>query len=98
LSASDGNQTAEDIDAFAFLPDGSIIVSTVGPFTVYTTYSSPGMGSGPTLTGTGSHLLRSGPIPNRLLGANTWGPWEFYFDGSDVGLSSSSENINAVAV
>src|SRR5262249_8706938 len=30
----DGNQTSEDIDAFTFLPDGSIVVSTVGAFSV----------------------------------------------------------------
>jgi VCBS repeat-containing protein len=83
-----GNQTAEDIDAFAFLPNGSIIVSTIGPFSV------PGPG-GTTLTGAGEDLLQFWPTS---LGPATAGTWEFFFDGSDVGLSGSNENIDAVAV
>ena len=77
----------EDIDAFALLPDGSIIVSTVGSFSVPVT--------GGTLSGNGEDLLRFVPA---TLGATTSGTWSMYFDGSDVGLSGSAENIDAVSV
>lgn len=78
----------EDVDAFEFLPDGSIIVSTVGSFSV----PAPGGGE---ISGTNADLLRFVPTS---LGATTAGAWSMYFDGSDVSLSSSSENIDAVAV
>jgi len=78
----------EDIDAFAFLPDGSIVLSTVGTFAV------PGP-SGTALTGAGEDLLRFIPTS---LGSTTSGQWAIYFDGSDVGLGGSAENIDAVAV
>ena len=78
----------EDIDAFCFLPDGSIIMSTAGTFSV------PGP-SGTPITGNGEDLLRFVPTS---VGATTAGTWSMYFDGSDVGLSASSENIDAVAV
>jgi hypothetical protein len=76
----------EDIDAFELLADGSILVSTVGSFSV----PAP---SGPAITGSGEDLLRFVPT---TLGATTAGQWSFYFDGSDVGLSGSAENIDAV--
>jgi uncharacterized protein (DUF3084 family) len=76
----------EDIDAFELLADGSILVSTVGAFSV----PAP---SGPALTGNGEDLLRFVPTS---LGATTAGQWSIYFDGSDVGLSGTAENIDAV--
>jgi hypothetical protein len=78
--------TSEDIDAFEFLADGSILVSTVGSFSV----PAP---TGPALTGSGEDLLRFVPTS---LGATTAGQWSIYFDGSDVGLSGTAENIDAV--
>jgi hypothetical protein len=86
---------SEDIDAFALLPDRSIVLSTLGSFSVRTTYRTAGRGSGSTLTGSGEDLLRFRPIS---LGDNTTGTWSMYFDGSDVGLGGSNENIDAVAV
>ena len=90
LDGSDVGLTtsSEDIDAFVFLPDGSIVISTVGTFSV------PGTG-GTTISGSGEDLLRFVPTS---LGDNTAGTWSMYFDGSDVGLSGSNENIDAVAV
>lgn len=78
----------EDIDAFVFLPDGDLIVSTIGSFSV------PRPGGG-TISGSGEDLLRFTPSS---LGENTSGAWSWYFDGSDVGLNGSNENIDGVAV
>ena len=90
FDGSDVGLTAvsEDIDAFTFRPDGSIIVSTVGAFSV------PGP-NGTTITGNGEDLLRFVPTS---LGSTTAGTWSMFFDGSDVGLSGTAENIDAVAV
>jgi hypothetical protein len=78
----------EDIDAFTFLKDGSIIVSTSGSFAV------PGP-NGTTITGTRSDLLQFKPT---ALGGDTAGSWSLYFDGSRVGLTTGRENIDAVSV
>jgi hypothetical protein len=77
----------EDIDAFAFLPDGSIIVSTAGRYKV--------TGTGGSLTGGGEDLLQFTPTQ---FGTTTVGTWTRYFDGSDVGLKGRAENVDAVAV
>jgi hypothetical protein len=78
---------SEDIDAFTFLADGTLVVSMVGAFSV------PGPAG--TLTGGGEDLLRFSP---NVPGNFSAGAWSFYFDGSDVGLFGSSENIDAVGV
>lgn len=80
--------SSEDIDAFTFLPDGSILISTTGAFSVPAS-------TGGTLTGTGSDILRFVP---GALGPTTTGQWSLYFDGSDVGLTTSAENIDAVSL
>ena len=80
--------TAENMDAFAVLSDGSILVSTTGNFSV------PASGGG-TLSGVGQDVLRFVPS---TLGATTAGAWSMYFDGSDVGLTTADENIDAVGV
>jgi glucose/arabinose dehydrogenase/chitodextrinase len=77
----------EGVDAFAILPDGSIVISTRGAFSV------PGPSG--TITGAGEDLLRFVPTST---GANTAGTWSLYFDGSDVGLTGTAENIDAIAV
>jgi hypothetical protein len=79
--------SAEDIDAFKIRADGSILVSTTGSFSV------PAAGGG-TLSGTRHDLLRFVPTS---LGEATAGEWFFYFDGSDVGLSTNAENVDAIA-
>ncbi|MEX0642933.1 MAG: lysyl oxidase family protein [Pirellulales bacterium] len=79
--------TAEDIDAFAFRPDGSILISTTGA------YSVPAAGGG-TLTGGREDVLLFTPT---TLGDSTSGEWSLYFDGSSVGLTTKDENIDAIA-
>jgi hypothetical protein len=67
----------EDIDAIDFAPDGRLVVSTLGNFSV-----------------TGA----SGADED-LLALNASGSgWTLYFDGSDVGLTSTSEDVNGLWV
>jgi 3-phytase len=75
--------SSEDVDAIERLPDGRLIVSMTGSFSV--TGAS----------GVGQDLAIFTPTS---LGATTAGSWTMYVDGSDVGLSSSDENLDAVAV
>src|SRR5262249_6973252 len=75
----------EDIDALAILPDGSLVISTTGKVAV------------PGLTAGGEDLLLFTPSPGGL-GYHTAGTWSLLFDGSDVGLTTASENIDAVAL
>lgn len=69
----------EDIDAVSRLADGRLLISTSGNFRV------------PGISGRDEDLILFEPDG---LGANTAGDWERYFDGSDVGLRNSSEDVN----
>ena len=85
FDGSDVGLTAsgENIDVIGFAPDGRLILSTTGSFGV--TGAS----------GEDEDLLAFTPT---ALGANTSGTWSLYFDGSDVGLgTSSSEDINGAS-
>jgi 3-phytase len=85
LDASDVglSNSGEDLDAIELLPDGRLIVSTVGSFSV------------PGASGAAQDLVAFTPTST---GPTTAGSWALYIDGSDVSLSSSSENIDAVAL
>jgi hypothetical protein len=74
---------AHDVDAFELLPDGRILISTTGSVTV----------AG--VTAPDEDLLAFAPTS---LGANTAGKLALFFDGSDVGLGGSGEDVDAVAV
>jgi hypothetical protein len=74
---------AEDVDAFEILGNGTILLSTEGSFGV--------AGA----SGADEDLVAFTPT---TLGASTSGAFSLYFDGSDVGLSSSSEDVDAAAV
>jgi hypothetical protein len=77
--------TAEKIDSLALLTDGRLLISTTG---------NPAVS---TLTGLADEdLLAFTPV---TLGTNTSGTWALYFDGSDVGLSTTTgEDIDALDV
>ena len=75
--------TAEDVDAFELLTNGTIVLSTAGSVSV----------TG--VAGAEEDLLAFTPS---ALGATTSGTFAMYFDGSDVGLSTSNENVDAAAV
>lgn len=76
--------SAENIDALDRLPDGRLLISTTG---------NPAV---PGVSGKDEDLLALTPAS---LGANSSGSWAMYFDGSDVGLSTSStEDVGGVSV
>lgn len=72
---------AEDIDAIAVATDGKLVISTLG---------------NPSVTGLSSladeDLIK---FTATSLGATTAGTWSYHFDGSDVALTASGENIDA---
>lgn len=71
--------SSEDIDALALLSNGNLVISTLGGFTV---------------TGASGADEDFAEFAPTSLGATTAGTWTFYFDGSDVGLTSTSEDVN----
>ena len=73
----------EDVDAFALAPDGRLLISTLGNVSV--TGAS----------GADEDLLAFTPT---ALGATTGGTWAMYFDGSDVGLTTTNEDVNGAWV
>jgi hypothetical protein len=76
--------TGEDIDAIDVLADGSILISTKSAMTV------------PDFTKLAPQsILRFVPTS---LGSVTAGTWEWHFDSRDVGLTLSTENVDAISV
>jgi hypothetical protein len=74
---------AEDIDGVELLPGGTLLVST------FNTVAANGA------AGEDEDLLEFAPTS---LGANTAGTFSLYFDGSDVGLTTNAEDVDAAAV
>ncbi len=70
----------EDVDAIAFTPDGRPVVSTIGGFFAGA-------------SGDGKDLI---VLDSATLGDPTAGTWAFYFDGTDVGLTETSEEVEDV--
>jgi len=83
VGLSGGIGGSENVDAFEILPDGSLVVSTVG------TASVTGVSPNPV----SQDLIRCAGT----FGTTTSCTWSVYFDGSDVGLTSGNENIDGVA-
>ena len=73
----------EDVDAFDILSDGSLVISTIDG------------GGVPGVSFNDEDLVRCGSF---VSGSNTSCAWSMYFDGSDVGLNSGSEDVDGVAV
>jgi uncharacterized protein YjiK len=76
-------QSGEDVDAFELLADGRILISTTANVSV----------AG--VSGDDKDLLEFTPTST---GDVTAGSFAMYFDGSDVGLSQSAEDVDAAAV
>jgi len=68
----------EDIDAIALTADGRVLISTVGNCAV----------TGASGADEDLFALRA-----TALGATTVGTWRVFFDGSDVGLTATSEDV-----
>jgi hypothetical protein len=87
FDGSDVGLTAgsEDIDAIE-RRGRYLWISTTGPVSV------------PGVTGVGHDILRFKPTAPAWLGASTSGRWKMKFDGSDVGLTTRGERIDAVAL
>jgi hypothetical protein len=79
----------EAIDALDLLPDGRLIVSTVGQVSV------PSATGFPLLRATGQDLLAFTPTS---LDPTTQGTWALYFDGRAVGLDTDEEGVDAVSI
>jgi hypothetical protein len=75
--------SGEDLDAVELLPNGRILVSTINAVSVVG------------LTAEDEDLLEFVPTS---LGSTTAGTFSLYFDGSDVGLTLTAEDIDAAAV
>lgn len=75
--------SSEDIDAIAIAPDGRLIISVLSSASV------------PGVSAADEDLLA---FDATSLGNNTAGTWSLYFDGSDVALSSTSENVDGVSI
>jgi hypothetical protein len=78
----------DDVNGIALLPDGRLLLSTLGDFTAVSTDGTP-------LNGTGTDIIAFTPTS---LGPDTAGSWGMYFNGLDVGLDKDGEKITAVAV
>jgi hypothetical protein len=74
---------SEDVDAVELLPNGHLLISTAGLFNV----------TG--VSGNDDDVIEFTPSS---LGDATSGTWSMYFDGSDVGLTTSAEDIDGLAV
>ena len=75
---------ARDVDAFALLDDGSVLLSISGGSTL------PDVGAIDD-----SDIVRFVPTST---GATTAGSFEMYFDGSDVGLTTNGEDVDAISI
>jgi uncharacterized protein YjiK len=73
--------TSENIDALELLPDGNLLVSTTGSFSV------------PGLSGKDEDVIELTP---GVLGATSTGSWSMRLDGSVVGLEAAGEDVDAV--
>jgi C1A family cysteine protease len=84
IDGSDIGLANTDIDAFELLADGTMLMS------FDTDFSLSGFA-----TVDDSDILRFTPTST---GGTTAGTWSWYFDGSDVGLSTSDEDVDALAI
>ena len=90
FDGSDVGITSGAMDAIAFLPDGDMLFSRSAAMSI------PGLTGGPSGTSVDdSDIIRFTPSST---GANTAGVFTFYFDGSDVGLTSNGEDIDGLSL
>ncbi|MDA1259023.1 MAG: S8 family serine peptidase [Planctomycetota bacterium] len=88
FDGSDVGLSSATIDGFTVLPDGDLLFSLTASFSIAGLQGAP---SG--TTADDSDIVRFTPSS---LGPNTAGIWSFYFDASDVGLTSNGEDVDCV--
>lgn len=89
MDGSDLGLGSAAFDGLALLPDGDMLFSLTAAFSV------PGLVGGPSGTSVDdSDIIRWSPSST---GSNTSGVLTFYFDGSDVGLTSNGEDVDAIS-
>jgi subtilisin family serine protease len=79
----------KNVDAMCVLPDGSMLLSFAVQATIPCLFGGP---NGDIVED--EDLVRFVPYQ---WGASSFGHFEFYFDGSDVGLDAVGENVDALA-
>ena len=72
-----------DVDAVKLMDDGRVLVSTRSSFSV------------PGVSGNDEDIIEFTPTS---LGDTTAGSWVLYFDGSDVAMTGSGEDVDVVVV
>ncbi len=90
FDGSDVGLSSFAIDALTVLPGGELLISVDVDGTL------AGLTGGPSGTSIDdSDIVQFTPTS---LGASTAGTWTFYFDGSDVGLTTTAEDIDALFI
>lgn len=90
FDGSDVGLASFSINALARLPSGELLIS------VDAAGSLAGLVGGPSGTSIDdSDIIKFTPTS---LGSTTAGTWNFYFDGSDVSLTTNAEDVDALAV
>jgi CSLREA domain-containing protein len=92
FDGSDVGLAYQNVTAFAWLEDGSLLLAVADDFYLAELDRSAGRGW---VNVDNSDILRFVP---ESLGEETAGSWELYFDGSDVSLKSANEAIDALTV
>jgi hypothetical protein len=77
---------AEDVDAIHFISNQRLALSTNGAVSTSSGFSA-----------VGQDLIRF-TFADGSSGANTAGAWRMWWDGSDVGLTDSGENIKGASL
>lgn len=88
FDGSDVGLASAALDGFTVLPDGDLLISLTASFSIAGLQGAP---SG--VTADDSDIVRFTPSS---LGPNTAGVWTFYFDASDVGLTTNGEDVDCV--
>src|SRR5690606_4485220 len=84
FDGSDVGLSAVDVDAFELMPDGTILFSVDAAVTLATVGAIAD-----------ADIIAFTPTST---GATTAGTFSWYFDGSDVGLATTSEDIDALEI
>ena len=92
FDGSDVGLAGQNVTAFAWLPDGSLLVALADD-TYLAELDRPAERGGNNVDN--SDILHF--VPDSL-GEDTSGSWSLYFDGSDVDLKTSQESISALTV